>query len=337
MRKTEGFSNAHCALRIRIMVFMEKKALNLKMWRQSCHLCPRECGANRSEGKSGVCKSDAQIRIARASLHFWEEPCISGERGSGTVFFSGCGLGCVYCQNQSIAKAGYGRAMTIEQLSRLFLLLQEQGAENINLVTPSHYALAILEALKQAKEDGLGIPVVYNCSGYEKAEVLRLLEGYVDIYLTDFKYMDDSLGLRYSHAPDYPKRAKEALQEMVRQQGEAVFNERGMMQRGVILRHLLLPGCVKNGRQVVEYAFKAYGNHIFYSLMNQYTPCIQIDAYPELNRRVTDREYASLVNYALDLGVENGFIQEGETAKESFIPDFEESGFLSQVLDDREA
>lgn len=310
--------------------------MDLKAWRQSCHLCPRECGVNRGEGKAGACKSDARIRIARASLHFWEEPCISGEQGSGTVFFSGCGLGCIYCQNQSIAKARHGRAVTTGQLSRLFLLLQKQGAENINLVTPSHYALAILEALQQAKEEGLSIPVVYNCSGYEKAEVLCLLEGYVDVYLTDFKYMDSSLAFRYSHAADYPERAKEALSEMVRQQGEAVFDERGMMRQGVILRHLLLPGCVKNGCQVIKYAFESYGNNIFYSLMNQYTPCIQADIYPELNRRVTDREYNSLVNYALDLGVENGFIQEGETAQESFIPDFEEPGFLSQILDGRE-
>lgn len=308
--------------------------MKLDTWKQHCRLCPRECGADRSGGKQGACKSTDKLRVARASLHFWEEPCISGERGSGTVFFSGCSLGCVYCQNQRISGGETGTTITVEELSRLFGLLQEKGAENINLVTPDHFAPLILEALLDAKKSGLGIPVVYNCSGYEKADTLRLLEGHVDVYLTDFKYMDSRLAGRYSHAPDYPARAREALAEMVRQQETPVFDHRGILCRGVILRHLLLPGCVENGRQVVRYAFENYGNRIFYSLMNQYTPCVQEQAYPELCRRVTRREYNALVDYALELGVENGFIQEGETARESFIPDFDDPGLLGEIMEE---
>ena len=310
------------------------KTETIKNWKQSCQLCPRACGAARGEGKKGVCRTDSRILVARASLHLWEEPCISGEAGSGTVFFSGCSLGCVYCQNQAIAQAKVGREMSVEQLARVFLVLQEAGAENINLVTPSHYAYDIREAVLLARLRGLKLPIVYNCSGYESVDALQMLEDVVDIYLTDFKYMDPELAKEYSHAPDYPQVAIEALAEMVRQQKEPVFDERGMMQKGVILRHLLLPGALENGRQVVKHAFDHYGNGIFYSLMNQYTPLPHAEVYPELTRRVTEEEYDALVDYALNLGVENGFIQEGETAEESFIPDFEEPGLLAQVLEE---
>ena len=298
-------------------------------WLTSCRLCPRNCRAARGDGERGLCRCDARIRVARASLHLWEEPCISGEKGSGTVFFSGCSLGCVYCQNQQISRGTVGRTLTVEELARLYLILQEQGAENINLVTPTHYAAAIGESVELSRKQGLALSIVYNCSGYEKVETLRMLEGIVDIYLTDFKYMDEVRALRYSLAPDYPGIAQAALEEMVRQQGELVFDQRGMMKRGVILRHLLLPGCVENGRQVVREAFSRYGNRICYSLMNQFTPMASPEKYPEISRRVTKREYEALVDYALELGVENGFIQEGETAKESFIPDFEEEGLLA--------
>lgn len=311
---------------------MHTKEIN--HWRESCHLCPRSCGAARGAGQMGRCRTDDNILVARASLHMWEEPCISGERGSGTVFFSGCSLGCVYCQNQRIAKAEVGIALGVDQLARLFLVLQEAGAENINLVTPTHYALLIREAILLARGMDLCIPIVYNCSGYESVEVLRMLADVVDIYLTDFKYMDEALAETYSHAKDYPQRAMEALEEMVRQQGEPQFDDRGMMQKGVILRHLLLPEALDNGKQVVEYAFSHYGNRIFYSLMNQYTPLPHAEIYPELTRRVTEEEYDALVDFAIDLGVENGFIQEGETAEESFIPDFEDPMLLRKVLED---
>ena len=267
-----------------------------------------------------------EIFLARAALHMWEEPCISGDEGSGTVFFSGCPLRCVYCQNYNIAHAKTGKEVTKERLSDIFLELQKKGANNINLVTPTHYTPEIIWAVKRAKEQGLRLPVVYNCSGYEKVETLKMLEGIVDIYLTDFKYMDSEIAQRYSRAADYPQVAKAALAEMVRQTGEAEFTEKGIMQKGVIVRHLLLPGYIKNAKTVVQYVYETYGDSVFLSLMNQYTPLPQVECYPEINRKVTEEEYDELVNFAIEIGVENGFIQEGETAEESFIPEFNNEG-----------
>lgn len=266
------------------------------------------------------------ILLARAALHMWEEPCISGEKGSGTVFFVGCPLRCVYCQNYEIAHAETGKRVTKERLAEIFLELQEKQAANINLVTPTHYTPEIIWAVEQARKQGLSVPVVYNCSGYEKMETLRTLEGVVDIYLTDFKYMEKELAARYSKAPDYPETAKMALGEMVRQAGGAVFDEKGMMQRGVIVRHLLLPNHLKNAKTVVKYVYETYGDQVAISLMNQYTPLPRMKDWPELNRRVTRREYDRLISYAISLGVENGFIQEGKTSEESFIPAFDCEG-----------
>mgnify|MGYP005795666539 FL=1 len=292
-----------------------------------CTICPRNCRIDRTAGQKGYCGvTGTKIKAARAALHMWEEPCISGTRGSGTVFFSGCPLRCVYCQNRDIAGAEAGKEITPERLSEIFLELQEKGAVNINLVTPTHYTPEIAWAVKQAQAGGLTIPVVYNCSGYEKTETLRVLEGIVDIYLTDFKYMESETAARYSHAPDYPNAAKMALEEMVRQQPEPVFGEDGMMKKGVIVRHLLLPGHLKNAKAVVQYVYEAYGDRVYLSLMNQYTPLPGMEKWPELNRRVTKREYERLVAFAVELGVENGFIQEGETAEESFIPAFDNEG-----------
>ena len=292
-----------------------------------CTLCPRECKANRIEGKVGFCGVAGEgIYLARAALHMWEEPCISGEDGSGTVFFSGCPLRCVYCQNHNIANAKAGKEVTKERLSEIFLELQEKGANNINLVTPTHYTPEIVWAVKKARKNGLNLPIVYNCSGYEKVETLKRLDGIVDIYLTDFKYMDKEAAKRYSNAPDYPAVAKAALEEMVRQTGEAVFTDEGIMQRGLIVRHLLLPGYMENAKAVVQYVYETYGNDVFLSLMNQYTPLPQVENYPEINRRVTEEEYEELVDFAIEIGVENGFIQEGETAEESFIPEFNNEG-----------
>lgn len=296
--------------------------------KQGCMLCPRECHANRSEGESGICGvSGTQIYGARATLHMWEEPCISGEQGSGTVFFSGCPLRCVYCQNYDLAHAQRGIGITVERLAEIFLELQEKGANNINLVTPTHYTPEIIRAVGLAKEWGLRLPIIYNCSGYEKVETLRMLEGIVDIYLTDFKYMDSKMAKRYSKAADYPEVVKAALTEMVKQQPTALFDERGMMRQGVIVRHLLLPGYLKNGKDVVEYVYGTFGNQVYLSLMNQYTPLAHLEMFPELNRTVTEQEYDELVDYAIALGVENGFIQEGETAEESFIPAFDGEGW----------
>ena len=290
---------------------------------KECRLCPRECGAKREDGIAGVCAVTGEgVYVARAALHMWEEPCISGETGSGTVFFSGCPLRCVYCQNYNISKARAGKQITVERLAEIFLELQEKKAANINLVTPTHYSIEIIEALKRAKNNGLKIPVVYNCSGYEKVETLRKLEGIVDVYLTDFKYMEKEPALRYSKAPDYPEVAKDALAEMIRQTKGTEFDENEMMTKGVIVRHLLLPGYLENAKKVVKYVYDAYGDAVFLSLMNQYTPLPQVESYPEINRKVTENEYEELVDYAIEIGVENGFIQEGETSMESFIPEF---------------
>lgn len=266
------------------------------------------------------------ILLARAALHMWEEPCISGENGSGAVFFVGCPLRCVYCQNYEIAHAETGKRVTRERLSEIFLELQEKKAANINLVTPTHYTPEIIWAAERARRKGLSIPIVYNCSGYEKTETLKKLEGIIDIYLTDFKYMESETAARYSKAPDYPETARAALNEMVRQTGGAVFDEKGRMRRGVIVRHLLLPNHLKNAKAVVKYVYETYGDQVFLSLMNQYTPLPRMREWPELNRRVTRREYDRLVSYAISLGVENGFIQEGKTAEESFIPAFDCEG-----------
>lgn len=290
-----------------------------------CNLCPRNCMVNRAEGKTGYCLSDNKIIVARAALHMWEEPCISGKTGSGTVFFSGCSLRCVYCQNFEIAAARQGKEITVSGLADIFLSLQEQGAANINLVTPDHYVTEIIQAVLQSRCRGLGLPVVYNCSGYEKREIIESLKGIVDIFLTDFKYMEGDLAEKYSRAPDYPEVAKKALEAMVYTAGEPEFDEKGMMLKGVIVRHLLLPGHKKNAKAVIKYVHERYGNRVYLSLMNQYTPferLKELKGCEELCRRVTKREYENVVDYALSLGVENAFIQEGETAKESFIPDF---------------
>ena len=293
--------------------------------KNECSLCPRMCMADR-EITTGYCGVKNTLRVARAALHFWEEPCISGEEGSGAVFFTGCNLRCVFCQNFQIARAEQGKEITVERLSEIFLELQAQKANNINLVTATHYVPQVVCALKRAKEQGLNIPVVYNCGGYESVETLKMLEGLVDIYLPDFKYVDTERAKRYSRAENYPEVAKTALAEMVRQQPEAQFDDREMMKKGVIVRHLMLPGGIKDSKAVVKYLYETYGDQIYISLMNQYTPLPHVAGYSEINRKVKKFEYDRLVDYAISLGVENGFIQEGETAEESFIPAFTNEG-----------
>lgn len=292
----------------------------------ACTICPRECNVNRNEGKKGYCRENAEVEVSRAALHMWEEPCISGEEGSGAVFFSGCAMGCVFCQNHAISDGTVGKRVSIERLAEIFLELQQQGANNINLVTPSHYVVQVIEAIKKAKESGLTLPIVYNSSGYEKKETLQLLDGIIDIYLPDFKYMDEALAKRYSKASNYAKYAKEAIAEMVRQVGTPVFDERGMMRKGVIVRHLALPEAEKDSKAIIQYLYETYEDDIYISIMNQYTPLEGVKDYPEINRKLTEAEYEELVDYAIDLGVENGFIQEGETAEESFIPVFDYEG-----------
>lgn len=292
-----------------------------------CCLCPRECHADRLKGRRGYCRAAAELIAARAALHMWEETCISGKNGSGTVFFSGCSLGCVFCQNHNISRAEAGKAITTERLAQIFLELQEQGAGNINLVTPTHYIPQIIEAIEWSRKLGLKLPIVYNTSGYEKAETLRMLRGYVDVYLPDFKYMDEVIARAYSNAPDYPVYAKQALEEMVGQTGEFKIDERtGLMLSGVIVRHLVLPGHVKDSQKVIRYLYETYGDRIMISIMNQYTPMPQMSGHSLLGRKVTKREYGKVVDYALELGVECGFIQEGEAASESFVPEFDGMG-----------
>lgn len=291
-----------------------------------CVLCPRECHANRAGGQRGYCGQTDELMVARAALHFWEEPCLSGSNGSGTVFFAGCGLKCVYCQNYVLAQGQSGKKITTNRLAEIFLELQEQGAHNINLVTPDHFVPQIIEAMKRAREKGLVLPFVYNSSGYVTVETLRLLRGYIAIYLPDLKYLDSFIGKKYSHCADYFHYASQAIAEMVRQTGEAVFDEKGIMQKGVIVRHLLLPGCLEDSKKIVKYLYETYGDLIYLSIMNQYTPLAQVDNHPELNRKVSAAEYDEVVEYAVSLGVKNGFIQEGETASESFIPEFNGEG-----------
>ena len=252
---------------------------------------------------------------------------ISGTRGSGAVFFTGCNLRCCFCQNREIAIGDSGLEITEERLAEIFLELQEKGAANINLVTPTHYVLQIIEALDLARKEGLSLPIVYNTSGYEKPETIRMLDGYVDVYLPDFKYMESELAAAYSGAPDYPKYAKAALKEMLHQTGNIqIDKDTGMIQKGVIVRHLVLPGHVKNSKAVIKYLLETYQDQILISIMNQYTPMPQVSGDPLLSRKVTKREYEKVIDYALELGMEDGFIQEGEAAKESFIPEFDCEG-----------
>lgn len=293
---------------------------------EDCLLCPRKCGINRSTGQTGVCGVSSEIKVARAALHYWEEPCISGKKGSGAVFFSGCSLHCVFCQNREISDGKEGKVISKERLSDIFMELASKGANNINLVTPGQYIPDIVWAVNDAKSRGMKLPIIYNTSGYENVTELKLLEGIVDVYLPDFKYMDSTLSARYSRAKDYPSVAKQALSEMVRQQPDVVIDDAtGLIQKGVIVRQLLLPGHVNDAKAVLKYLYDTYHDHVYISMMSQFTP-IALKDYPEINRTVTRREYERLVDYALEIGITNAFIQEGDVAKDSFIPAFDCEG-----------
>lgn len=298
----------------------------------SCNMCPRKCMADREHGKTGYCGMTTDLYVARAALHMWEEPCISAEHGSGAVFFTGCQLRCVFCQNAQIARGRAGKKISVNRLAEIFLELQDKKANNINLVTPTHYVPQIIMAIDKARAQGLQLPFVYNTSSYENVETLKMLEGYIDVYLPDLKYHDAKLSEKYSNAPDYFEKATKAIEEMFRQVGPPEFYEKsgtteaGVMKKGVIVRHLLLPGHIEDSKEVVKYLYETYHDDIYISIMNQYTPLPQVAEIPELNRKVTEKEYDEVVDYALDLGVENGFIQEDGTAEESFIPEFDYEG-----------
>ena len=288
---------------------------------RSCVLCGRECKVNREEGQKGFCKAGTSMYIGRAAAHFWEEPCLSGTEGSGTIFFSSCGLSCVYCQNQKLSRKESGKKLSVEELVEVFYRLEEEGCHNINFVTAEHYSKSVREAMLLARAKGFSLPFVWNSSGYQRAAILKEFEGLIDIYLRDFKYWEEGIAERYSKAKNYPELAKEGLEEAVRQCPELLF-EGEMLKKGVILRHLLLPGQVYQGKQILKYSFGRYGNHILYSLLSQYTPFGDLACFPEIDRKVFGKEYRKLVDYALSLGIENALIQEEGSAKESFIPDF---------------
>lgn len=292
---------------------------------QHCTLCPRACGVDRTAGQRGYCGADDRVRVARAALHPWEEPPISGTRGSGTVFFVHCTLGCVFCQNRAISRReDAGKPVSTARLADIFLELQEQGAHNINLVTPLHYAPSVAQALMRARTHGLCVPVVCNTGGFETVETVRQMDGLIDIYLPDFKYYSSYYAGRYSAAPDYPELARAAIDEMVRQTGAPVMDADGLMQRGTVIRHLMLPGLAGDTAQVLRCIAQTWGDRVLVSLMRQYTPVAMQDA-PELNRTITDAEYAEAVEQFTALGL-SGFLQDGAAISESFIPSFRGEG-----------
>jgi len=324
---------------------------------ENCMLCPRKCGINRNKDEKGYCGETSRIMAARAALHFWEEPCISGTKGSGAVFFSGCNMRCVFCQNYDIARGNVQKEISIERLSEIFLELQEQNAENINLVTPTHFVPSIVRALEIAKRNGLNIPVVYNTSAYEEVETLKMMDGLVDIYLPDCKYYDAALSQKYSGAKDYFEKSQSAIEEMLRQVGVCKFIENSenkkiisaneyndlimsmeetdedcddyngpKLSKGVIVRHMMLPGNIEDSKNVIKYIHDKFGNDIFISIMNQYTPMKTVSNFPELNMKVDKNDYENLIDYAIDIGIENAFIQGDDTSSESFIPAFDFRG-----------
>ena len=292
----------------------------------SCQLCPRRCGVNRLQGQKGWCGAGAEVRVALVSLHPWEEPCIAGDRGAGTVFFSHCNLGCIFCQNYEISHEGQGEEISGERLTQVFLEQQSRGASTLDLVTPVHYAPQILAALDRAKQQGFSLPVVWNSSGYESTELIEALKGYVDVFLPDLKYREAASAERYSHAADYFPAAAAAIGKMVELAGPPVFDEDGLMRRGVLVRHLVLPGHRKESMQLLDWLWESFGNRIWLSLMNQFTPMHHTADYPEINRRLTTFEYDSVVNHALDIGITQCYMQEGKTASVKFVPDFDGSG-----------
>ncbi|MBS7297976.1 MAG: radical SAM protein [Eubacteriales bacterium] len=286
-----------------------------------CELCPRKCGIDRTKGEVGFCSAGEDSFIGLYSLHKWEEPCISGENGSGTVFFSHCTMKCIFCQNYTISSQHHGKKISVDELSEIFLKLQYKGAHNINLVTPTHFLANIIPALDRAKANGLNIPILYNTSGYENVETLKELEGYIDIYMPDFKFWRSKFSKDYSSAPDYPEIVKSAICEMFRQTGKNQFKN-GLMTKGVLVRHLLLPGHLYDAKKIIDYLYTTYNDDIYISLMSQYTPLPQVTHIDNLNRTVGKNEYDALCDYAAKIGIKNAFVQEGSAASESFIPEF---------------
>ncbi|MGK0465258.1 radical SAM protein [Clostridium sp.] len=293
---------------------------------KKCNLCPRKCSVNRLEGELGFCKSSKDIKIAKVTLHEWEEPFVSGNHGSGTVFFSNCNLRCAFCQNHSISHEGIGKIVSINRLSEIFLHQQKRGAHNINLVTPTHYVPQIIEALKLAKGNGLNIPILYNSNGYENLDTIKALKGFIDVYLPDLKYYKDKYALKYSKAPDYFNTASKAITEMVSQVGEPKFDNTGIIQKGVIIRHLMIPGLLFDSKKIIDFIYTTFNDSVYISLMNQYTPMHEAYKYPEIDKPLNPKHYDALINYCLNTGITKCFIQESGTSSKAFIPKFDLSG-----------
>lgn len=293
---------------------------------EHCKLCPRNCGVNRLKGELGYCKSNKNVTVARASLHNWEEPCISGKNGSGTVFFSNCNLSCVFCQNHEISQEHKGIEITIEKLADVFISLQQKGANNINLVTPTHYVPQIIEAIKIAKNNGLTLPILYNTNSYENVETIKSLNGYIDVYLPDLKYFNNKYSEKYSSAPKYFMYATKAIKEMYNQVGKNVFDENQLMIKGLIIRHLMLPGLLFDSKKIIDYIYSTYGDNVYISLMNQYTPIYKAQCFNEINRPLKKEHYDALIDYSLEKGIKNAFIQEEGTCSENFVPEFDLRG-----------
>ena len=289
---------------------------------KECTLCPHNCKVNRIEGKVGRCKAGANVKLGLTQVHNFEEPCISGETGSGTVFFSGCNLSCVFCQNYKISQEYKGSEISVLELADEFLKLQKQNVNNINLVTGFMYVPQIIEAIKIAKEKGLNIPIVYNTSGYEAVETLKMLEGYVDIYLPDFKYFYNELGEEYSKVKNYFEVTSEAIKEMKRQVPENIFDENGIMKKGVIIRHLVLPNHIRNSKRVLKYIKDTFGKDTYISVMAQYFPSNKAKEYSNINRKLTEEEWNEILDYIDILNLENGFLQELEDDEEKYVPNF---------------
>lgn len=292
---------------------------------EKCELCPRRCNINRLEGKTGYCNAGYNVKVAKVMLHLWEEPCISGGRGSGTVFFSNCSLSCVFCQNFNISQEHTGKEISVEKLSDIFLKLEDQGADNINLVSPTHYIPQIISALYIAKENGLSIPVIYNSNGYENIEALKYLNSFIDIYLPDIKYFNDKYAIKYSSAPQYFSYAKEAVLEMYRQVGVPVF-ENGLIKKGIIIRHLLLPGLLSESKKILDWISGNLSKDVYISLMSQYIPMYKASCFPEINKRVSPKSYEWLIDYFLSLGLKKGYTQEYSSAQDVYTPDFDLEG-----------
>ena len=290
---------------------------------EKCNLCPHRCGVNRNNGEIGRCKATDKIKVALASLHFYEEPCISGKNGSGTIFFSHCNLSCKYCQNYEISQLGKGKDITIEHLAEIMINQQKKGAENINLVTPTMYVPQIIEAIKIAKKNGLNIPIIYNSNGYECVETLKKLEGFIDVYLPDFKYFDNKLGEKYSNIQNYSDITKNALKEMYRQVGTPILDESGMIKRGLIIRHLVLPGYIENSKRVLQWIKENINSGVYISVMAQYFPTYLAKNDEIINRKINENEYKEVEKFLYSLEIENGYIQELGEHEEEYVPKFD--------------